>query len=226
MLPRTPQFGSEPSLADRLEDRNVWMAMKAVYSGLIQERSDWELAETFFNSVTRKIFSTVGVDPRIEFVDTDYDSPPMDPVAPVYDTYEGPADTASLVRRIIEGAELDVDFEDFDGDAVEVARQIDDRLQRVGGLRLIDRIEMVNSTFFRSKGAYLVGRVWSGSQAIPLVIAMLHEDDGVVIDAVLPHRESGIDPVLVHEVVLSRRCDHAELAGSFPLDAHAAQAAR
>ena len=172
-------------LADRLEDRNVWMAMKAVYSGLIQERSDWELAETFFNSVTRKIFSTVGVDPRIEFVDTDYDSPPMDPVAPVYDTYEGPADTASLVRRIIEGAELDVDFEDFDGDAVEVARQIDDRLQRVGGLRLIDRIEMVNSTFFRSKGAYLVGRVWSGSQAIPLVIAMLHEDDGVVIDAVL-----------------------------------------
>ena len=32
---------------------------------------DWELAETFFNSITRRILATVGVDCKIEFVNTD-----------------------------------------------------------------------------------------------------------------------------------------------------------
>ena len=61
-------------LGPRLDDRQLWGLMKAVYSGLIQEREDWELAETFYNSVTRRIFVTVGVEASIEFVDTDFDT--------------------------------------------------------------------------------------------------------------------------------------------------------
>src|SRR5690606_33605168 len=64
------------TLGERTEDQMAWARMKAVYSGPIMQRHDWELPETVFNSVTRRIFSTVGVDPRIEFVDTDFDSPP------------------------------------------------------------------------------------------------------------------------------------------------------
>jgi len=60
----------------RLEDRALWPSIKAAYSALIAERDDWELAETFFNSVTRRIFSTVGLDQSVEFVDTDFDTPP------------------------------------------------------------------------------------------------------------------------------------------------------
>jgi isocitrate dehydrogenase kinase/phosphatase len=54
-----------------VHDPMVWAGMKAVYAVLVSTRPDTELAETFFNSVTRKIFTTVGVDPRIEFVDSD-----------------------------------------------------------------------------------------------------------------------------------------------------------
>src|SRR5512142_2523179 len=39
-------------LGERAQDRIVYASMKAVYSGLIADRDDWELAETFFNSVT------------------------------------------------------------------------------------------------------------------------------------------------------------------------------
>ena len=63
-------------LADRVLDKMVWISLKAVYSGLIVNQDDWELAETFFNSVTRRLFATVGVDPQIEFVATDFDTPP------------------------------------------------------------------------------------------------------------------------------------------------------
>ena len=64
------------ALAERLDDALMWASIKAVYSGLIAECDDWEIAETFFNSITRRIFTTVGVDPQIEFVDTDFETPP------------------------------------------------------------------------------------------------------------------------------------------------------
>ena len=62
-------------LDNRVHDPMVWAGMKAVYAVLVATRPDTELAETFFNSVTRKIFTTVGVDPRIEFVDSDVVAP-------------------------------------------------------------------------------------------------------------------------------------------------------
>ena len=46
----------EAEIVDLLDakttDKFVWAGIKAVYSGLIAERDDWELAETFFNSIT------------------------------------------------------------------------------------------------------------------------------------------------------------------------------
>ena len=87
-------------LGERDEEKLVWASMKAVYSGLIAELHDWELAETFFNSVTRRIFTTVGVDPDIEFVDTDFDSPPTQ-IQPVSKRYAADGSTAVLLERIL-----------------------------------------------------------------------------------------------------------------------------
>lgn len=172
-------------MGDRVEDRMVWAAMKAVYSGLIQERDDWELAETFFNSVTRKIFTTVGVDPSMEFVDTDFDSPPHEADRSVYRSYQEPGDIAVLIQQIITDADLDVSYRALVADSTEAAQKIGEHLRRIGALRVIDRAEVVDAVFYRGKAAYLVGRVYSGSHVIPLVLALLHPDGAVVLDAVL-----------------------------------------
>jgi isocitrate dehydrogenase kinase/phosphatase len=50
---------------------------------------------------------------------------------------------------------------------------------------VIDRAEVVDAVFYRGKAAYLVGRIYSGSHVLPLVLALLHPDEGVVLDAVL-----------------------------------------
>ena len=63
-------------MGPRLAERNVWTAIKAVYSSLIVDTPAWEIAESFFNSLTRRVFATEGVDQAIEFVDTDFDAPP------------------------------------------------------------------------------------------------------------------------------------------------------
>ena len=40
----------------------IWSATKAVYSSLIAQSVRWEVAESFFNSLTRRVFATEGVD--------------------------------------------------------------------------------------------------------------------------------------------------------------------
>ena len=53
---------------NRSEDKALWARIKDIYAGLIDRHQDRELAETFFNSVTRRIFITIGVDAQVEFV--------------------------------------------------------------------------------------------------------------------------------------------------------------
>jgi len=173
-------------LAERLQDRLVWAGMKAVYSSLIAGDDAWELAETYFNSVTRRIFTTVGVDPRIEFVDTDFSSPPTDSRRPVYRTY-GRGPTAVLIDQILRdyGQENGFAFADRTAQAALVADRIEQRLHELGALLVVERVEMITAVFYRGKGAYLIGRLFSGSHQIPLVLALRHEEDGVAVDAVL-----------------------------------------
>ncbi len=172
-------------LEARLQEKIVWASMKAVYSGLIAQREDWELAETFFNSITRRIFSTVGLDPQIEFVDTDFESPPTPSREPVYRTYPRAQQIEHQLQAILLDAFPIELFKNFDRDVSLAAQEIRRKLRQQAALKVLDRIEMSQPVFYRGKGAYLVGRMFSGTHVIPLVLALLHTREGIVVDAIL-----------------------------------------
>jgi isocitrate dehydrogenase kinase/phosphatase len=159
--------------------------MKAVYSGIISERDDWELAETFFNSTTRRIFTTVGVDEQIEFVSSDFDTPPTRTRSPVYRVYPRAASTAALVQAILRDFHLSTPYRDAGLDTRLVAERIEARLMATGASPTVERVEMIRSPFFRGMGAYLIGRLYSGSQRLPLAMALIHSPAGIVVDSVL-----------------------------------------
>jgi Isocitrate dehydrogenase kinase/phosphatase len=77
-------------MGDRLEEKPLWAASKAVYSSLITRCNDAEIAESFFNSLTRRVFATVGVNQQVEFVDSDFDAPPTASSGTVQRSYQGP----------------------------------------------------------------------------------------------------------------------------------------
>jgi isocitrate dehydrogenase kinase/phosphatase len=170
-------------LANRLHDKLVWVSMKAVYSNLITPRDDWELGETFFNSITRRIFTTVGVDPQIEFVTTDFELPPTPSRGSICRTYEGSQPTADLFRRLILHYHRAAPFAHLEQDCQLVADRIQERLAAEN--RAMQQIEMVSSGFYRGQGAYLVGRILTNQQTIPCVLCLLHGAEGVFVDAVL-----------------------------------------
>ena len=172
-------------LGSRVSDRLVWAGMKAVYSGLIAGRDDAELAETFFNSVTRRIFTTRGVDRDIEFVDSDFEAPLPASRDLLCRTYDALPDATALLQAILADGWFDAAFEDAERDARLAGERLAAQLRAQGASGRIDRAEMVSAPFFRRKGAYLVGRVFSGELSTAIALALLNSERGVVVDAVL-----------------------------------------
>ncbi|HSK07372.1 MAG TPA: bifunctional isocitrate dehydrogenase kinase/phosphatase [Acidimicrobiia bacterium] len=172
-------------LGRRADDPLVWVAVKAVYSGLIAERQDWELAETFYNSVTRRVFGTVGVAEHIEFVDSDFGTPPSPSTDPVYLTFDRRESTLRLVTDILTSFAHAVPYARLEADAAAVGARIDARLSEPGALATVGKAEVVRAVFYRGQSAYIVGLLYAGSHRIPLIIALSNGEDGVFVDAVL-----------------------------------------
>ncbi len=171
-------------LEEKVRDGEVWSMMKSAYSRMIDRSGDSELAETFFNSITRRIFVTVGVDRRREFIDSDFVVPPADLSRQAYHTIMPCADSESLVRAVLGLFPFDAPMDSPDENIRAAAEALDARLV-AAGMDLSAETDLLKSVFFRNKGAYIVGRMRRKGRALPLVLALHHSEGGVAIDAVL-----------------------------------------
>jgi isocitrate dehydrogenase kinase/phosphatase len=170
-------------LQDAVMERTLWAAMRARHAVGAHRRPDAELAQTFFNSVTRRVFSTVGVDAAIEYLDPFVPLP--DPSAPpLYDRYRPAAVDADLIRRMLEPFSWSVPWASLDRDAAAAAHLIGEAVASLPGPAPIE-LEVLRPVFYRNKGAYVVGRIRRGDATLPLVLPLLRAERGIVVDAVL-----------------------------------------
>jgi isocitrate dehydrogenase kinase/phosphatase len=170
-------------LEDAVLERTRWAAVKSRHFEGLAGRADAEVAQTFFNSVTRRIFSTVGADPAIEYLD------PSPPVAAAVDPglihrFVCPEVDAAVVRDILGAYHWSVPYAQLARDAEQVAALVRDRLAERPDTGQVT-IDMLRPVFYRNKGAYLVGRVLRGDLMLPLVLPLIHAERGIVVDAVL-----------------------------------------
>lgn len=177
------------AMGTEVQDRELWSNMKAEYTALIEHRADEELAETFFNSVTRAVLTTMGVDDRIEFVWFDIELMPSGDELPIYRTFHRLGDTKGVVQEIFDAFRFDAPWADEAGDVDAVARRVDDYLTQLWGHPRFDGIEVAEPIFYRNKGAYLVGRLRRSMRVIPFVLGFSCDDNGVKTDAVIMKEE-------------------------------------
>src|SRR5438067_11257894 len=150
--------------------------MKAVFSGMIGGRQDWDLAETFFNSLTRRIFATAGVDQNIEYVDSDFDPPSPEEPGRLVRTYQSP-DLESLVAAILCDGWFGTPYANAGRDASLCGSLLRGQLRELGLEESdISGAEILAAPFFRRKGSYLVGRLRSKGASPPLVLALLNTE--------------------------------------------------
>ncbi len=168
-----------------VEDPGVWSAMKARFTALATGRLDAELVETFFNSASRRIFHTVGVDDRAEFVHREPAPLPVEAAGRFLASWDARVGREAAVRSALLAFPFAAGWEDAGRDAVLATRALDTVLTRAWGSPGFDALDLLRPVFYRSKGAYLVGRVRKGDRERPLVLALLNRTGRTEVDAVL-----------------------------------------
>ena len=166
-----------------LKEHKAWARTKLTYSSIIANSLAWEIAETFFNSLTRRVFSTDGVDQAIEFVDTDFDAPPMPTQVDLARIYRG-----NSLPDLLLTALTDSFSEDCWSDLRATVESAAARIEESSGKNIArPELEIIPTVFYRGRGAYLIGRVLSGGEfSLPIALCLQHENErGITLDAVL-----------------------------------------
>lgn len=176
--------GLVASMGRLVADEDAWQAVRARYAGLIRDCPDREFYETFFNSLTRKIFRTVGVNPAVEFLGRDPGSEP-DAALPPLRTVVAEAGLVPALGRVIADVPWATLLADPAGAAGFAAGQIERILAARALPTNVERLEILEPVFYRGTRAFLVGRMAGDGWALPLVIAFRHGDDGICADAVM-----------------------------------------
>jgi isocitrate dehydrogenase kinase/phosphatase len=181
-------------LGGRLDDRALWTSMKEAYSRAILGRDDFEIAQTYFNSITRKVFPRGGVDPAIDYTADEFPLPYRGLEMASARRYAVRGVDADLMRRVLEDADFGVAFRDLAADAALAAERLEKGVVEAFGTPEIEALDVLRPVFYRNKGAYLVGRVKRGDKVLPVALALLNHREGLEVDAVL-HTEDEISVV-------------------------------
>jgi isocitrate dehydrogenase kinase/phosphatase len=173
-------------LDDRAADPATWAAAHGDYARAVAGRMDVEIAETFYNSITRRFLTTLGVDARVEFLER-RPLPAADEVK--VDRFEVGSGVAAALETAVTAPGLASSWLNLGRDVRLASEEIRRSLGLHGVGHDVTEIELLRTPFYRGHGAYLVGRLWSGHIALPLGIAIHHTNRGLAIGAVLTETE-------------------------------------
>jgi isocitrate dehydrogenase kinase/phosphatase len=172
------------TLAER-SARAVLAGTKEAFTEAILGRDDFELAQTFFNSVSRKLVPHRGLDASIDFLSRDFPLPYKGWEMASARMYAVHRITPAVVHKLLADAGLRSSYRDLGGDTAAVARRVEAAVTAAFGGPEVEALDVVRPLFIRNKAAYVVARARRGERVLPVVLALLHEDDGLFVDAVL-----------------------------------------
>jgi isocitrate dehydrogenase kinase/phosphatase len=173
------------SLGEAAMDPGRWADIKAGYARLIEPDVDSEFMRTFFSSVTRRVFGTVGVDPEVEFVAVD-----VEPSARITNpvprfVYYNRGSGRHLFDELLGDFAFAVPYKDIERSIDYLADEVEDYCAAVDRGGPPERIEMLEPVFYQGTRAYLVGRVIGKEYVTPLVVALKNSGEGIMVDAVI-----------------------------------------
>ena len=172
---------------DQLRDFKFWREARESYARLIVGHNNFEIAETFFNSVYCAVFKHRKIRDEHAFVfSPQADLPPVD-VNPVFRTYTLEDSLSSLLEQLLQDYRFSCPFENLQRDIENIIGVVESYLlPRFNLAETGVEVQVLEHHFFRNKGAYIVGRIVSGTDSMPFVFPMLKNKAGeIYVDTVL-----------------------------------------
>ncbi len=166
-------------------ERARWRAIRAEFATLIGTLPDPEFTKTFFSSVSRRLFGTVGIAPDIEFVGTELDPLANIATAVGTNTYVNHGSLSLLFEDLLGDVRFRSPWRDLDKSIAHVDTEVRSYLEKHGERRNVERVEVIRPVFYQISRAYIVGRILGREFLVPLVIALKNSDGGLLVDAVM-----------------------------------------
>ena len=166
-------------------DTNLWIAIKTVYSERIAALADPEFLKTFFSSITRRLFGTVGVNPEIEYFALDLDPLRGIESEVVTNRYGNRGSIELLFEELLSDYRFRTPWRDFEGSVGHVATDVELHLQRLGEKRPLREVEVIRPVFYQMSRAYVIGRILGEGWILPFAVAFRNTPRGVLVDAVM-----------------------------------------
>lgn len=193
-------------LGESALERVLWRQIRAAFAVEIASLPDAAFPKTYFSSVSRRLFGTIGVAPDIEFVAADLDLP-LSAASPILThAYDIHGSLPLLIEELLGHVRFRTPWKDLEGAIQQVASEVRRHLESLGALDVVQRLEVLRAVFYQTTRAYLVGRITGAGLCIPLVLALRNGGNALRVDAVLM---SGADVSILFSV--SRSYFHADL---------------
>lgn len=179
------------------EQQQFWQQVKTKFAHSLAGHKQPECAETFFNSVSCRVLSRTYFNNDFLFVRPAIATEYIDSALPSYRAYY-PLEQGLLssLTEMISDFGLASPFSDLPADVRLLARRavrtLRERLPIDPGLRIGPdcQIQVLNTLFFRNKGAYIVGRFINHTSIHPFAIALVHTPSNhIEIDALLDNAD-------------------------------------
>ncbi|MEM9984192.1 MAG: bifunctional isocitrate dehydrogenase kinase/phosphatase, partial [Bacteroidota bacterium] len=173
-------------MGESFDDTDRWLSIKAAYRALALARHAYEIAETYYNSVCRKVIDRIGADESIMFVEDEHHQREYADKAQIYRSHRFEGSFTDMLRALLVEHQHEVDYEDLDRDIAFLHRRLQEEVFPNFTPDSDTRLEVLRSVFYRNKAAYLVGRLFIAGQLMPFIIPMLNrEGRGIFTDALI-----------------------------------------
>ncbi len=163
-------------------DPAAWSEVKRVYDLLVARKPDGDFYRTFFNSVCRDLFGTVGVNPQVEFCATNVGRASG---AVALRVYRVGGSLPGAVREVLADLPFGAAVADPEGSVHRISADIGRYFASGRPSGAPESLELLEPVFYRGTSAFVVGRLIGDSVITPLVIAFGHSPQGVHVDAVM-----------------------------------------
>ncbi len=172
-------------LEDEYDSRECWSRVRDIYAGMIAECADSGFYKTFFSSLTRRIFHTVGVDSQVEFLARDVD-PALASAEPLpTHRYANRGSLYLLFEELLDDLPFSRLYRETDGMIRFIVAEVEAYRNEQRLHEPPRSVEIVPALFYRGWRAYVVGRLQGPGWQVPLVLPFAHTDEGIVSDVVI-----------------------------------------
>ena len=137
---------------EHIDDLNFWSGTRSIYANLVQGMTNFEIAETFYNSIFNSHFGHRAIRDEYAFVFSPQgDVPPVD-IGRVVKHYAVEGDPAGAFHRLLDDYAFHIPFEDQVRDVSSICIAIERHMSvyfdiRRGGVEL----QVLEHHFFRNK---------------------------------------------------------------------------